>query len=154
MLIDEPLKKRCSGRTGIDIEEGRAAQTLMELEDHVSTTDKLKNVRFYHAHVYFDETTKTIAEKVRDKIIASFHMRLRVHPLIDVPIGPHPLPMFEVDLRSEDKEELILWLKKNHADLSVLVHPLTGDEMADHRDFPEWVGTPQPLNLAYLEGLR
>jgi DOPA 4,5-dioxygenase len=38
----------------------------------------------------------------------------------------------------------------NREGLSVLVHPLTGDDYDDHAHFPLWLGTPLPLKLEVL----
>jgi aromatic ring-cleaving dioxygenase len=38
----------------------------------------------------------------------------------------------------------------NHDGLSILVHPLTGDPVADHTKTPLWLGEPQPLDIGFL----
>jgi len=38
----------------------------------------------------------------------------------------------------------------NREGLNILVHPLTGDSLADHTRFAAWLGTPQPLRLEVL----
>jgi len=39
----------------------------------------------------------------------------------------------------------------NRDSLSVLIHPNTNDMVADHRDFPIWLGKKLDLNIAFLE---
>jgi DOPA 4,5-dioxygenase len=34
----------------------------------------------------------------------------------------------------------------------VFVHPLTGDELADHRDYTMWLGQSRPLDLSLFSG--
>ncbi len=109
----------------------------------------MPHVRFYHAHIYFEAATRTSAESLREKIQNTFQGQLRIHGLIDLPIGPHPLPMFEVDIPSDHKEAFHAWLTQHHGVHSVLIHPLSGDDLADHRDYPEWVGVPLKLNLEF-----
>ena len=104
----------------------------------------------YHAHVYFTSKSRASAATLREKIRSSWAGVVRVHDLIDIPIGPHPLPMFEVDIPPASIEPLKDWLTVHNNDHSILIHPLTGDDLADHRDHPEWVGQPQPLNLSFL----
>lgn len=104
----------------------------------------------YHAHVYFDEASRASAAALRERIVNDLAGRVRVHGLIDQPIGPHPLPMFEVDVPAEQYQPVVSWLEKNHATHSILIHPITGDDLADHRDHPRWIGRPLPLNLAFL----
>jgi len=40
----------------------------------------------------------------------------------------------------------------NRAGLSVLIHPVTGDDYEDHAHFPLWLGTALPLDLESLRG--
>ena len=35
--------------------------------------------------------------------------------------------------------------------LVVLVHPITGSDLRDHRDYPLWMGAVRPLDLSGLE---
>jgi aromatic ring-cleaving dioxygenase len=47
---------------------------------------------------------------------------------------------------------LLSWLMLNRGPLDVLVHPETGDDLADHRDHAMWVGEMLPLRLETLGG--
>jgi DOPA 4,5-dioxygenase len=38
----------------------------------------------------------------------------------------------------------------NRGDLTVLVHPETGDQVADHTAHALWLGPPLPLDIAFL----
>ena len=38
----------------------------------------------------------------------------------------------------------------NRDGLDILVHPLTGDSLADHTGFALWLGAPLPLRLDVL----
>jgi aromatic ring-cleaving dioxygenase len=40
----------------------------------------------------------------------------------------------------------------NRGPLDVLVHPETGDDLADHRDHAMWLGDRLPLRLETLGG--
>lgn len=48
---------------------------------------------------------------------------------------------------------IVPWLMVNRKGLTILVHPETGDDVPDHRDFPLWLGAVLPLNIEYLESL-
>ena len=48
----------------------------------------------YHAHVYYDPATRKSAAQVRTDLIARFPVRLGRWR--DKPVGPHPVPMFQV----------------------------------------------------------
>ena len=106
----------------------------------------------YHVHVYYDERSRPSAAAFRGAIAGEFGGRVRVHPMIDRPIGPHPLPMFEVDVPAGELVAVTAWLRAHHGEHSILLHPLTGDDLADHRDYPEWIGPPLPLDLTILGG--
>lgn len=111
-------------------------------------------VSFYHAHIYFDETTRASAAALREEIWKNFTGRVRVHDLIDEPIGPHPLPMFEVDIPAREHADIKTWLIKHHGEHSILIHPLTGNDLADHRDHPQWIGQALKLDLEFLKRLQ
>ncbi len=42
----------------------------------------------------------------------------------------------------------------NRAGLTVLVHPETGDDVADHSEHAAWLGAVLPLRLEVLRGNR
>jgi aromatic ring-cleaving dioxygenase len=104
----------------------------------------------YHAHVYFDAATRPVASDLRDNLMAAVSRSVRVHGLIDEPIGPHPLPMFEIDIPQGALEPVLNFLQLNHGPLSILVHPISGNELADHRDHSIWIGKQLSLDLSVL----
>jgi len=105
----------------------------------------------YHAHVYFSPETKAFAVSLRDELTVRFAVELgRVH---DVPVGPHPGPMYQVAFKPDEFARVVPWLMLNRRGLSILVHPETGDDVADHRDNPLWLGVPQALDIGFLERL-
>jgi DOPA 4,5-dioxygenase len=102
----------------------------------------------YHAHVYYQPATRRAAENLREAIGAKFSVALgRWH---DQPVGPHPIAMYQVSFAVAEFQSLVPWLMLNHAGLSILIHPLTGDDLADHRDYPLWLGPALPLRLDQL----
>lgn len=102
----------------------------------------------YHAHVYYDPDTRELAARIRDAIDVAFAVKLgRWH---DRPVGPHPQSMYQVAFAVAELPRILPWLMLNRGTLSVLVHPLTGDDYADHADFPLWLGKPLPLRLDAL----
>jgi DOPA 4,5-dioxygenase len=108
-----------------------------------------KRIRGYHAHVYYDPATRLAAEKLRAGIGAGLKEALlgRWH---DEPVGPHPISMYQVAFAVADFPRLVPWLMLNRGDLTVLVHPETGDEYADHTAHAMWLGPPIPLKLEVL----
>lgn len=102
----------------------------------------------FHAHVYYAPATRPEAERLRDGIAAAFSVKLgRWH---DRPIGPHPIAMFQVAFDVAEFRRLVPWLMLNHAGLGILIHPLTGDDLADHTDHALWLGTALSLRLDQL----
>jgi DOPA 4,5-dioxygenase len=63
------------------------------------------------------------------------------------PVGPHPTPMFEAWFSYEVLSRVVDWMKKNNSGLSVMIHPLSGNDLDDHKLHLEWIGTPLILNL-------
>lgn len=104
--------------------------------------------RQFDAHIYFSEAQMEFAESLRQKAIVSFKdQEVFTGHLIPEPIGPHPLPMFEINFPKEKFTDVVLWLMRERSDLSVLVHELTGDDLYDHTQAAMWLG-PQ-IDLDY-----
>ena len=102
----------------------------------------------YHAHVYFDAAKRPIAKRLRDTIIAKF----TVEPgaFADAPIGPHPIPQFNIVFEAAEFQNIVPWLMFNREGLDVLVHPLSESNYDDHSKLALWLGTPVPLRLDRL----
>ncbi len=99
----------------------------------------------YHAHVYYDTDTKKTAARLRRRISARFETRLgRWH---DEPVGPHPVSFYQVAFAPDLFAELVPWLALNREDLQILVHPETGDDLADHSEHAMWLGDSLKLRL-------
>ena len=102
----------------------------------------------YHAHVYYDQASKGAAGTLRDKVDAAFTVDLgRWH---DAPVGPHPCGSYQIAFAPELFATLVPWLALNRGDLTVFVHPNTGDAMADHTAHVMWLGESRALNLDAL----
>ena len=102
----------------------------------------------YHAHLYYDPETRPIAEKLRAGIGERFEAR--IGSWHDEPVGPHAVAMYQVAFAAEEFSRLVPWLMLNRDGLNVLVHPLSGDSVADHTRFALWLGAPLPLRLEVL----
>jgi DOPA 4,5-dioxygenase len=103
----------------------------------------------FHAHVYFDPETHEIAARVREGLGANFEVVLgRWH---EKPIGPHPKSMYQVAFASEQFDKVVPWLMLNREDLDILVHPSTGDDVADHTKHALWLGNKLELNIEFLK---
>lgn len=105
-------------------------------------------IRLYHAHVYSRPDSRERAARLREEIGRRFSVTLgRWH---DVPIGPHTRGMYQVAFQPEVLADLLPWLMLNRDGLDILVHPETGEEIADHTRHALWLGEPLPLRLEAL----
>ena len=102
----------------------------------------------YHAHIYYDRLTRPKAERLRRGIGERFEARLgNWH---DEPVGPHPIAMYQIAFAAEEFPRLVPWLMLNRDGLNVLVHPQSGDSLADHTRYALWLGERLPLRLEVL----
>lgn len=83
---------------------------------------------------------------------------LRVYKFWDVPVGPHPVAMFEVNVFTPAQfGAFVAWLAIWRGPLSALIHPNTtvhpGEaanevELRDHTERAIWMGERLPLDWA------
>lgn len=104
---------------------------------------------FYDIHVYFRnnlemEEARIIEELLKDNNVKTF-------PFIEVPVGPHPYPMFEAHINDSNKDFIISEILKVNKLSPVLVHKKTGNHLFDHTDGATWLGERLDLNLAFFD---
>jgi aromatic ring-cleaving dioxygenase len=108
----------------------------------------IEGIRSYHAHVYYDASSKAAATKLSEAVGARFDVKLgRFH---DRPIGPHPMGSRQIAFEPALFGRLVPWLALNRGDLTIFVHAESGDAMTDHTRHVFWLGESQPLNLDAL----
>ena len=106
----------------------------------------------YHAHIYYtDAASRAFAGELREAIGAKFKVVLGRWR--DMPVGPHPIPMYQVAFEPEEFSRLVPWLALNHGPLSVLIQLETGDDPTDHSVHALWLGEKLPIDIEYLRGL-
>lgn len=111
----------------------------------VKTADQVTG---YHAHVYFDEASEATAAALRQDVETRFDVTMgRWH---HKPVGPHPAWSYQIAFGPDHFAELVPFLALNRRDLSILVHPMTGDVVADHLDYALWLGERLSLDPAPL----
>ncbi|WP_285892496.1 DOPA 4,5-dioxygenase family protein [Vibrio intestinalis] len=103
----------------------------------------------YHAHFYFDQATCQYAETIH--VRANQELGLKVGRFHRKPVGPHTLWSFEIDFNGAQFESVTAWLEQVRAGHSVLVHPVTDDELRDHTDSVHWLGEPVSLDLSIFK---
>lgn len=104
----------------------------------------------YHIHVYYDAASKPRAEALRAKLEAAFPEAEygRWH---DKPVGPHPEWSYQVKFGHDLFARIVPFLALERKGLTVLVHPNTGDDLRDHRDYALWMGSMPDLTLSIFE---
>ena len=106
----------------------------------------------WHAHVYFDASSRDAAWALRETIEKELAGRIEMGRFHEKPVGPHPMWSYQLAFPEAGFAHVVGWLALNHGALDVFVHPNTGDELRDHRDSALWLGHSHALNLAALGG--
>lgn len=102
----------------------------------------------FHAHIYFDAAGRATADALRRAFEASADV-LYVGGMRDRPVGPHPLPQFEIHFLAAAAPRVKAAIAKSG--LRALVHPLTDDDLADHTTLAQWIGEPLALDASVLD---
>lgn len=97
----------------------------------------------YHAHIYYLPEERGVAAELRETFDGDPDI-LFAGRLADRPIGPHPIPQFEVHFLEQAVEHVVSRIEASG--LRALVHPLSDDDLADHTSHGRWLGGP-PLEL-------
>jgi aromatic ring-cleaving dioxygenase len=105
----------------------------------------------YHAHVYYEPaTSRARAERLRERVGAEFP-QAKLGRWHDEMVGPHPQSMYQIAFPSEMLARFVPWLMLNRDGLTVLLHPETGDNYADHSAHAAWFGAVLPLRLEVFQ---
>ncbi len=108
----------------------------------------IETISGYHVHVYFhDAESKSKASSLREEMQQRF--QIKISPLFEQADinDPHQRPMFFAQFPAREFADVVPWVMLNQNGLNVFIHPKTGDDLADHRDYPMWLGSVLPINL-------
>ncbi|RLA10000.1 MAG: 4,5-dioxygenase [Gammaproteobacteria bacterium] len=112
--------------------------------------DLVDQIKGYHAHVYFEPSSRVAAEQVRQQLGELFDVQLGRWK--EGPVGPHSRAMYQVAFEPAEFDRLIRWLMLNRRGLDILVHPDSGlGHAGDHTIRALWFGNPLPLNIELLQ---
>ena len=105
----------------------------------------------YHAHVYWKNLTeRALAISMRPSFKS---MGCGLGRIWDQPIGPHPLPMYQIMYDSSNQIEVETLLRIQP--MSILLHEDIGiDHVRDHTDGARWINERLELNLKFLEEIE
>ncbi|KAF8723383.1 hypothetical protein AX14_009364 [Amanita brunnescens Koide BX004] len=105
---------------------------------------------FFDFHVYYTKDDIEYARQLHERIRREFP-ELCIKQFWEHPVGPHPTPMFEVNVFTPHQTGAIFsFLAVYRGPLSVFIHPHTGDPYRDHTDNVIWMGRPWELRLDVL----
>ncbi|MES2803845.1 MAG: DOPA 4,5-dioxygenase family protein [Bdellovibrionota bacterium] len=109
---------------------------------------------FHHdfdAHIYFSTSQLEVIKLLREKICTEFKTNeIFVGDIIPEPIGPHTLPMLEVNFSQAQYSAFVSWLDQERNVLNILVHPQSGNDYNDHTTGAVWLGKSVPLKLEFM----
>jgi DOPA 4,5-dioxygenase len=105
----------------------------------------MPEVQGYHAHVYFDADSLDQARSLCEQAAELFGLKMgRIHERL---VGPHVDWSCQLAFGHERFADVMLWLALNRKGLVILIHPLTGDDLADHTEHAMWMGEVRPLDV-------
>ena len=106
------------------------------------------HIRGFHGHVYFSQETVGQARRFCEAAAKQFDVKMgRVH---ERPVGPHPDWSCQLTFKPELFGQLVPWLAMNRSGLVVFVHPISDNDLLDHRERAMWMGAVRPLDLSML----
>ena len=115
------------------------------------TTSEIGKITGYHAHIYYHPETRETAAKIRDALDAKFRGAIRLGRWHDKNIGPHTRSMYQVAFDRTVFPEIVPWLALNRDGLTILVHPESGDGLADHTAHAMWMGEVLEINESIFD---
>ncbi|KAJ9086306.1 hypothetical protein DSO57_1005584 [Entomophthora muscae] len=78
-----------------------------------------------------------------------------MYELVPRPVGPHPIGMFELLLRTPDEfAKFVPWFLINRDSHVALLHPNTPNGLEDHSTHAMWFGDKLPLSLGIFDRFK
>ncbi|MBV4461103.1 DOPA 4,5-dioxygenase family protein [Pseudomonas sp. COR58] len=106
----------------------------------------MRQIKGYHAHIYYDAGTIGQARALCEQAAQRFALTMgRMH---ERPVGPHPDWSCQLAFGPELLGDVLPWLALNRKGLVVFLHPDTGDDLLDHTEHAIWMGAVRPLDLS------
>ena len=99
----------------------------------------------FHAHLYYDSTNAHRAKEIIE--LAKAQSMFTVGRFHEKNVGPHPKWSCQLLFKRQDLNEVMPWLLKNRDNLTWFIHPLSGDDLRDHKDNAIWIGEKYNLDL-------
>ncbi len=106
-------------------------------------------IRGFHAHVYFGPDTLAQATTLCEQAAQQFPL-IKMGRVHERPVGPHPDWSCQLAFKPELFGSVIPWLAMRRNGLVVFIHPISDNDLVDHRDRAMWMGAVRPLALSVL----
>lgn len=104
----------------------------------------------FHAHIYHEPHQRAASDALHAQLSEMLGGDLlMVGKLREGPVGPHPLPQFEIHFLKRMLPQVLPLIEASG--LRALVHPLTDDDLADHTTLATWIGAPLDLDLSVMD---
>ncbi|MFT4198713.1 MAG: DOPA 4,5-dioxygenase family protein [Pseudoxanthomonas sp.] len=110
--------------------------------------ERIDEIVAYHSHIYFTAQTRHIAERLNEELQDRF--KIWDYRWLDAANALHPQPMFRFAILKEDFQRYVEWIVRAREGLTVLVHPITGDDYIDHTYLAIWIGGRLELNVGRM----
>jgi aromatic ring-cleaving dioxygenase len=107
-------------------------------------------IKDYHAHVYYDPTSKERAATLRRWVEERFAGQVRMGSWHDEQVGPHVQAMYQIAFPTELLPTLVPFMMLNRMGLTVLLHPQSGRPRDDHTLNAVWMGEVLPVKTEVL----
>lgn len=108
-------------------------------------------MKHFHAHIYWENTDqRNAALSWRNELEKMGGILGSVH---DRPVGPHPLPMYQVEYDERSQSVIEDLLKSRAGNMSILLHTDTGNHVEDHTAGVRWIGKSRELDIEFLRAL-
>jgi len=112
-----------------------------------------EDITAYHFHTYFfvgnqraEKEAMEFRKELRKKIDDGFLSACSLNAVEVGPIGPHPYSQWEMCCNKTSLPQATAIHMQNRGNLSVLLHPLTRQDLDDHVGRATWIGEPVPLD--------
>ncbi len=106
-------------------------------------------IRGFHAHVYFGPDTLAQARSLCEQAARAFP-EVKMGRIHERPVGPHPDWSCQLAFKPQLFGSVIPWLAMRRGTLVVFIHPISENDLVDHRDRALWMGAVRPLELSVL----
>jgi len=118
-------------------------------------------IKGYHAHIYYDQTVRDRAARIREFI--ETHFKVVMGRWRDMPVGPHPQAMYQVAFATDEFPRIVPWLMLNRDGLTVLcirkpamliptMRLIRFGSARSCNSMSKCLGTCQSLDLVYSAG--